>query len=198
MELVQLAILIAILVYSIILHEIAHGWVAERLGDSTARLRGRLTLDPRPHIDLFTTIILPVLSFFLSGIIFGAAKPIPINPINFRDPKKDIALTSLAGPLTNILIAVFFALLFRILPFSLFRDAAQFNILLAVFNLLPFPPLDGFKVVGGILPDEYARVWFSFERIGLTFIIFLLFFFMPLVNGIVLPVSQTILHFLLP
>lgn len=198
MDIVQLAILIGILVYSIILHEIAHGWVADKLGDPTARLSGRLTLDPRPHIDPFTTIILPILSYLFAGVIFGAAKPVPIDPYNFKDQKKDIALSSAAGPITNILIALFFALLLRILPIELFRSAAELNVFLAVLNLLPFPPLDGFKVVGGILPDDMARVWFSFERLGLTFIIILLFFFGSLVNSIIYPISQTILRIILP
>ena len=190
-----------ILIYSVILHEISHGWVADYLGDPTARLKGRLTLDPRPHIDPIMTIALPAMLVLIgSPVIFGAAKPVPIDPFNFRDTKKDIALTSFAGPLTNILIALFFGILLRFgLDFyGLFSWSAEINVFLAVFNLLPFPPLDGFKVVGGILPDEYARVWFSLERMGLSFIIILLFFFGPIVNGVILPISQTILHFILP
>lgn len=189
----------AILIYSVILHEIAHGWVADKLGDPTARLSGRLNLDPRPHIDPMMTIFLPlVLILTGSPLIFGAAKPVPIDPFNFRDPKKDIALTSAAGPITNLLIALFFAILFRILPTELFLYGAQINVFLAIFNLLPFPPLDGFKVVGGILPDEYARTWLSFERLGLTFIIILLLFFGSIINSIVYPISQTILRLILP
>lgn len=189
----------AILIYSVILHEIAHGWVADKLGDPTARLKGRLTLNPIPHIDPMMTILLPlVLVLTGSPIIFGAAKPVLIDPYNFRDPKKDIALTSAAGPITNILIALFFAILARILPLDIFLYGAYINVFLAIFNLLPIPPLDGFKVIGGILPDEYARTWLSFERVGLTFIIILLVFFGGIINSIVYPVSQTVLRLILP
>ena len=189
----------AILIYSVILHEIAHGWVANYLGDPTARLKGRLTLDPRPHIDPMMTILLPLL-LVLSGspVVFGAAKPVPIDPFNFRETKKDTALTALAGPVTNLLIALIFALLVRVMPLDLFCYAVQINVFLAVFNLLPIPPLDGSKVLAGILPDELATVLLSLERFGLMFIILILFFFNGVINNFVLPISQTILHFLLP
>lgn len=200
-----------ILIYSVILHEIAHGWLADRLGDPTARLSGRLTLAPRPHIDLFMTILLPVL-LVVSGspVIFGAAKPIPVDPFNFRDKKKDLALTSAAGPMMNILIALFFGLLMRISPIFILSDqllqvvqqvayfGAQINVFLAIFNLLPLPPLDGFKVVGGLLPDDYASFWLSLERFGMMFIFLMLFLFFPLIQAVVMPVSQTLLNFILP
>ncbi len=183
-----------ILIYSIILHEVAHGFVADRLGDPTARLSGRLTLDPRPHIDPFNTILLPLMLFLLqSPVIFGAAKPVPVDPFNFRDPKKDLALVALSGPLTNILIAVVLSIVLRLVPlFVLNTDILTFlsqglfygieaNLILAFFNLFPLPPLDGFKVVGGILPDDLARQWMSLERYGF----FLLFFFLIFFQGII-------------
>ena len=191
----------AILIYSIILHEIAHGWIADKLGDPTARLSGRLTLNPVSHIDPIMTILLPmVLVITGSSLVFGAAKPVPIDPYNFKDPKKDIAITSAAGPLTNLLIALFFGILVRLgLDFnSLFIYGAVINVFLAIFNLLPIPPLDGFKVVGGILPDDYARTWLSFERMGLTFIIIVLLFFGSIVSLIINPISRTILKIILP
>lgn len=189
----------AILIYSVILHEIAHGWVADYLGDPTARLKGRLTLDPRPHIDPVMTIFLPLM-LVLSGspVIFGAAKPVPIDTFNFREPKKDIALTAAAGPVTNLLIALFFALLLRIIPLDLFFYAVQINVFLAVFNLLPIPPLDGGKVLAGILPDKLATTLLNLERFGFMFIILILFFFNGVIDNFVLPISQTILRFLLP
>lgn len=189
----------AILIYSVILHEIAHGWVANYLGDPTARLKGRLTLDPRPHIDPIMTILLPFL-LVLSGspVVFGAAKPVPIDPFNFREQKKDTALTAAAGPVTNLLIALFFALLIRVMPLDLFFYAVQINVFLAVFNLLPVPPLDGAKVLAGILPDQLATILLSLERFGFMFIILILFFFNGVINNFVLPISQTILRLLLP
>lgn len=201
----------AILIYSVILHEVAHGWLADYLGDPTARLAKRLTLDPRPHIDPLMTIGLPFL-LIISGspIIFGAAKPVPVDSFNFREPQKDTALTAAAGPLTNILIALIFSLILRltnvfILDINLLTFiqnlavyAVQINIILAVFNLLPIPPLDGFKVVGGILPPELARGWFSLERFGLFFLILVLFLFQDLIHLLVIPASQTLLRFLLP
>lgn len=189
----------AILIYSVILHEVAHGWMANYLGDPTARLKGRLTLDPRPHIDPMMTIILPLL-LVLSGspVVFGAAKPVPIDPFNFREQKKDTALTAAAGPVTNLLIALFFALLLRIVPLDLFFYAVQINVFLAVFNLLPIPPLDGAKVLAGILPDELATTLLNLERFGFMFIILILFFFNGVINNFVLPISQIILRFLFP
>lgn len=197
----------AILIYSIILHEIAHGWIADYLGDPTARLQGRLTLDPRAHIDPLMTLGLP---FFLvltgSPVVFGAAKPVPVDSFNLREPKKDMALISASGPITNILIALLFAFVYHSLnilsgtiPHSLafITDLAIYgatiNVVLAVFNLLPIPPLDGAKVVAGILPDKYAQILLSLEQFGLTFVIIVLFFFRSVVNGIVMPVSRTIL-----
>ena len=193
---------IPLVAYSIILHEISHGWIADRLGDPTARLSGRLTLDPRPHIDPLMTIGLPIITFLLGGVVFGAAKPVPIDPFNFRQPKKDTALTAAAGPIVNLLIALFFAILFRLPIFnildSIFLFVIQVNVFLAVFNLLPIPPLDGFKVVGGLIPDQYQAFWNSLERFGLTFILIAFFFFNTIISTVILPVSRTILKILLP
>lgn len=211
MPLVSLLIDFSILIYSVILHEIAHGWLADYLGDPTARLDKRLTLDPRPHIDPLMTIGLPLLLIIAgSPIIFGAAKPVRIDSFNFRDPQKDTALTAAAGPVTNILIALVFALVLRLANIfilepnllSFIQDfsayAVRINIILAVFNLLPIPPLDGFKVVGGVLPSQLARGWFSLERFGLFFLILILFLFQDLIHLLVVPASQTLLRLLLP
>ena len=191
MDLLLGLISLIFLIYSAILHEIAHGFVAERLGDPTARLMGRLTLNPKNHIDPIMSIALPLI-LILSGspVIFGAAKPVPVDPFNFREPKKDMALVSLAGPGTNLLIAVTFALICRLLFPSLSLDVIRstgllgfilgtvvyINILLAIFNLIPIPPLDGSKIFALILPDKEAAVYLSIGSIGIFIIFFLLLF----------------------
>ncbi len=187
-----------ILIYSVILHEISHGYVANWLGDPTARLSGRLTLDPRPHIDPLMTIGLPLILFLTgAGIIFGAAKPVPIDPFNFREPKKDIALTALAGPATNLLIAVGLSLLYRLFPLEVLSTGVILNIGLALFNLIPIPPLDGFKVLIGILPNELARDLAGLERFGFTLIFIVLFFFPGVIFGLISPVLHTLTIILL-
>ena len=171
---------IVILVASAILHEIMHGVVADRLGDSTARIMGRLTLNPIPHLDPIMSILLPTL-LVLSGspIIFGAAKPVPVNPIHFRDPKKDMALTALSGPLTNIALALVASQILRFLPlnpliYTVLSSIVIYNLMLAIINLIPIPPLDGSKVLAAILPNEIARSYLAIEQFG----IFILFFFL--------------------
>ncbi len=188
----EILITLAILIFSAILHEVAHGFVADRLGDPTARLSGRLTLNPKSHIDPVMSVLLP-LALLLSGspVIFGAAKPVPVDEFNLREGRKDIALVALAGPLTNILLAVFSALLFRIF-FSAFAFEAstavfslisvflyktmQINLLLAIFNLLPIPPLDGSKVFSLLLPEQEARTYMGFGMVGMFILFFLLAF----------------------
>lgn len=187
---------LVILVFSAILHELAHGIVADKLGDPTPRLSGRLTLDPRPHIDPFMSILLPGM-MFLSGspIIFGGAKPVPVDPFNLKEGRKDIALVALAGPLTNILLALAAGLLLRflfsgynymdflngvqtqaeIVPYLIF-SIMHLNLLLAIFNLLPIPPLDGSKVFSLILPEKEALTYLSIGRFGTLILLFLLFF----------------------
>ncbi len=190
MEILGIVISLFILVYSAILHEIAHGYVAYRLGDPTAKLLGRLTLNPRSHIDLYMTIILPILSYF-SGIIIGGAKPVPVDPFNLKDGIKDLALVSVAGPLTNVLLAIlgsaFIHLLFPGNGFSevlnsgllgfFLATVVRINLMLAIFNLLPIPPLDGSKVFAMLLPERMAAQFLSIgQQMGMFILIFLLFF----------------------
>lgn len=212
MDPIRLLISLPILIFSAILHEIMHGVVADRLGDPTARLSGRLTLNPISHIDLYMTIILPILTLWASGgsLIFGGAKPVPIDPFNLKDGKKDIALVALAGPLTNLLLAVIAAILYHgllLLPSTnivtgLLAVFLQLTILtntvLAVFNLLPIPPLDGSKVFALLFPDDLANAYLSLGNIGI-FILFALLSF-P-IGSFFLPVFMQhiitlILHFL--
>lgn len=166
-------ILIVILLFSAILHEIAHGFVADRLGDPTARLMGRLSLNPRKHIDPFMSILLPLM-LIVSGspVIFGAAKPVPVDPFNLKEGRKDLALVSISGPLTNVIIAIIGATIVKLIlyfsvnpginpitPFltSFFYSVVQINLLLAIFNMLPIPPLDGSKVFALLLPEKKSK-----------------------------------------
>ncbi|MBI5044579.1 MAG: site-2 protease family protein [Candidatus Levybacteria bacterium] len=178
---------IGILVYSAILHEIAHGYVAGKLGDPTARLLGRLTLDPRPHIDPFLSLILPLLLFLSNtGIIFGGAKPVPVDSFNLKDGRKDIALVSLAGPATNIALVIVATILFKLLNGNYQGNLGilviflgliiKVNLSLAIFNLLPIPPLDGSKIFALILPEKIADSYLSLSSIGtLLLLVFLMF-----------------------
>ncbi|OGH11763.1 MAG: hypothetical protein A2857_03850 [Candidatus Levybacteria bacterium RIFCSPHIGHO2_01_FULL_36_15] len=178
----DVVIVIAVLVFSAILHEVMHGFVADKLGDPTARLMGRLTLNPIPHIDPLSSILIPFL-LVVSGspIIFGAAKPVPVNPIYFKEGRKDMALVALAGPLTNIVIAVTASVLLKVAPTDslslismILYTIVFYNLILAFINLIPIPPLDGSKVVGSLLPDELASTYFSIEPYGIFIIFFLL------------------------
>ena len=189
MDLITGLVSLVILIYSAILHEIAHGYVAERLGDPTARLMGRLTLNPKNHIDPVMSIFLPLI-LILSGspVIFGAAKPVPVDPFNLKDKRLDVAIVSLAGPITNFLIAVISALLIKlfgafilgltsgvyVLWFLL--AAVKINLLLGIFNLIPIPPLDGSKIFALILPDKEANTYLALGSIGIFIIFFLLMF----------------------
>jgi len=181
---------LGILIYSAILHEIAHGYVAERLGDPTARLMGRLTLNPKPHIDPFLSIILPLLLLLSnSGVIFGGAKPVPVDPFNLKDGRKDIALVSLAGPATNIVLVLIATLIYKLFGLGglqmttvgliasiVTATIIKVNLSLAIFNLLPIPPLDGSKVFSLLLPEKIADTYLSFGSVGTLILLLLIMF----------------------
>ena len=175
MNILFAVIALVILLFSAILHEIAHGLTAERLGDPTARLMGRLTLNPKNHIDPIMSIALPLI-LLISGspIIIGAAKPVPVDPFNLRDGRKDLALVSLAGPLTNVAIAIIFSFILRIFPLEIIALIVRLNLLLAIFNLIPIPPLDGSKIFSLLLPEKLANAFLSLGSIGIFIIFFLL------------------------
>lgn len=183
---------ILVLILSVILHEVAHGYMANALGDPTARLQGRLTLNPISHIDLLGTIILPALLLITgSPILIGYAKPVPYNPYNIKR-KNGEALVAFAGPGTNIILALIFGLGLRVFGGSMdlslihaFAIIAQVNIFLAIFNLIPIPPLDGSKVLPVFLPMTLRRGYdslrASFEQLGVfsgTVLILILFYFL--------------------
>ncbi|WP_419640179.1 site-2 protease family protein [Thiolapillus sp.] len=173
-------------VFAITVHEVAHGWVAKQYGDKTAWMLGRLTLNPIRHIDPVGTILLPGLLLLSgTGFIFGWAKPVPVNPDNLKNPKRDMALVAMAGPAANLLMALGWALLARFAiqidtPFAslpmIYMGIAgiSINLVLAIINLLPVPPLDGSRILSGMLPDRLAWQYNRFEPYGFYLLIFLL------------------------
>jgi len=182
---VSLIVSVAALVFSVVVHEVAHGTVAYFLGDTTARDNGRLTLNPLPHIDPIWTIVMPVIFFFSMGAAFGGAKPVPVNVFNLRKPRRDMMLVSLAGPAANFAIALLSLLVLAVVMRSELGIAHgigvvmvalyQINLLLIAFNLIPIPPLDGSRVVTGLLPRAQAEAYARLEPYGLMIIMALLF-----------------------
>jgi len=180
--------LFLILIFSVILHEVSHGLMAEALGDPTARQMGRITLNPLKHLDPFGSFLLPLMTFFFTagqGPIFGYAKPVPINPLNFRQPRKATFLVSLAGPFSNILLAIFFALCVRFFSFfpqgvlSFFFAVSFYNFFLGFFNLLPIFPFDGFHILNYFLGQRMLKLRFFFMRYHLFLLLFFLLFVLP-------------------
>jgi Zn-dependent protease len=176
---------IAVLIMSVVVHEVAHGYAAERLGDPTARLEGRLTLNPIPHLDMMGSFVVPMLLFLIkSPFLLGWAKPVPYNPYNMKDPRWGGAIVAAAGPLTNIALAVIFGLFIRFsvtlgLPGSFLPIAELIvfiNILLAFFNLIPVPPLDGSKILFAALPFRFHYIQEWLERYWWVMLLFVLFF----------------------
>ena len=179
---------------AITLHEAAHGYAAYKLGDNTAKLAGRLTLNPVRHIDPFGTILLPILLLLLGGVIFGYAKPVPVNPRNFSSPRGHMAIVAAAGPLSNLFLAIVGGLLIytaTIVPDFLstwwVTNLSNFifiNCLLVALNILPLPPLDGSRVVSGILPEPLARKYNKIEPYGILILVGVIFV-LPMAGRIV-------------
>jgi Zn-dependent protease len=205
--LTELIILAPPLLFALTLHEFAHGFIADRLGDPTARLAGRLTLNPLSHLDPLGTI-----AFFF--IKFGWAKPVPVNAGYFRNPKQDMLWVALAGPVTNFGLAIISAILTKIawliaslLPYSRVMEAVLLplsamlvasvwiNLVLAIFNILPIPPLDGGRILAGLLPDRLAEPYRQVERYG--FIIILILAFSGLLSKVILPIIRSVNDLLL-
>jgi Zn-dependent protease len=157
-------------IFAITVHEVAHGWVAKKYGDNTASALGRLTLNPIKHIDLLGTIIIPGLLLMTgTGFIFGWAKPVPVDPRNFKNPLHDMAIVALAGPVANLLMAVGWALLYTGVA------GISINLVLALINLLPIPPLDGSRILTGMLPSYWAWQYNRLERYGFIILLLLLY-----------------------
>lgn len=174
-------------IFAITVHEVAHGWVAKLFGDKTADQQGRLTLNPIKHIDLWGTIIIPgLLLITFTGFIFGWAKPVPVDARNFKDPKKAMMMVALAGPVSNLLMALGWVLVARVgvifheiefvaMPLIYSGVAGiSINLILALINLLPIPPLDGSRVLSGLLPDYWAWQYNRLERFGFLILLVML------------------------
>lgn len=186
--------IIIILIMSVVIHEVSHGYAALALGDPTAKYQGRLTLNPISHLDPVGSFLVPLLGYFLGGFIIGWAKPVPFNPYNLRNQKWGEAMVAVAGPLSNIALAAIFGLVIRFATGSgilnqSFLNLAGFvvliNITLAVFNLIPIPPLDGSKILFAFLPYKWQSIRQSFERYGLILVFVFIFFLWPVVSPII-------------
>ncbi len=209
----KLAALLLPLIFAITVHEAAHGWVADRLGDHTARSLGRITLNPLKHIDWVGTVLLPMAMFALTGFMFGWAKPVPVDPRNLHNPRRDMALVAVAGPGVNLLMALIWSVLVLVgqgllatlpevaVPLVFMGAAGVFiNVILMALNLIPLPPLDGGRVVTGLLPLGYARAFAKLEPYGLPILIGLLvtgllgWFLWPIVQATIqlLPASGVV------
>ncbi len=186
-EIILFIFFFIVLIFSVILHEISHGYVALHLGDPTAKYAGRLSLNPLKHLDPIGSVFLPLFLIALAlitkgGIIFGWAKPVPINPLNFRDKKYGSAKVAIAGPLSNLLIAVIFGLFLRFIPFQneaifyFFSIIIYINLLLFLFNLLPIPPLDGSHILFTFLPAEARALKIFLYQWGFFILLIFIFF----------------------
>lgn len=189
MDLIITIFSLIVLLFSVVIHELSHGSIAYSLGDPTAKYQGRLTLNPLKHLDMFGSIILPLLLLLATagqGPILGWAKPVPINPYNFKDQKWGSLKVAIAGPISNFLLALFFGLMMRFLPhdffvavpglFLIFSFIVQINIVLALFNLIPIPPLDGHWILFTFIPNKLSGISIFLQKYGVFILILLIFF----------------------
>lgn len=191
----------AMLVLSLSFHEAAHAWTANRLGDPTARLLGRLTLNPIAHIDWIGTVLFPIVAMMSNFPLIGWAKPVPVNWRNLKSPRRDFAVVALAGPASNLILAVVFAVVLSVVPFEpggvlwyVVRRMVGLNVLLAVFNMLPVPPLDGGNILSGLVPEATARLLDLMRPWG--FLILYALFFTGVFEAIIMPIYEVIFQWL--
>ncbi len=183
-SLLQIILIYAIpILFAITVHEVAHGWIASKLGDQTARMMGRLTLNPIKHIDVLGTIIVPIILLLLGGFLFGWAKPVPVTWSNLRRPRRDAALVASAGPLANLLMAFLWAFLIKVGAWtgaaaliSMGQIGVMINLILLVLNFIPIPPLDGSRVVASLLPPRVAANYNRLEPYGFFILLILIGF----------------------
>ncbi|MBI4666543.1 MAG: site-2 protease family protein [Nitrospinae bacterium] len=214
-------------IFAVTLHEVAHGYMAHLKGDDTAKVMGRLTLNPMAHVDIFGTIILPILFYTLSGFLFAYAKPVPVNFYNLRNPKRDMVWVAAAGPVTNVLLALLSAGVLKLIgivsPESLMEVYANLqgksmgiggmvivpviymlyfsvilNTVLAIINLIPIPPADGGRIVTGLLPEPHSSSFARIEPFGMFLLIFILFLNpLGIIDVTIRPLINGVLQFLL-
>jgi len=195
--LIYLIFSLVVLIFSVIIHEIAHGSVALTLGDPTAKDAGRLSLNPLKHLDPFGSVILPIITYFIFGFPLGSAKPVPINSSNFRNKKWGEIAVSLAGSFTNLLLGIIFSLIVRFFPLSpslssAFSYIAFLNFLLGVFNLIPIPPLDGSHLILIFFPENWTIVKIYLQQFGLIILISLIY----VTNGHILDWVLSLVQFI--
>ena len=191
---------IAILIMSVVIHEVSHGFTASVLGDQTAKYQGRLTLNPIKHIDPIGSIVVPTIGYLFGGFIFGWAKPVPYNPYNLKPGRWSEAMVAMAGPASNIGLALIFGLLLRFVVSMSWGPAfvqitaiiVFINILLAIFNLVPIPPLDGSKILMAFFPEKFLEIREFFEKYGLILILFFIFFLWQFILPIVVAIFSLI------
>ncbi|MCQ2568781.1 MAG: site-2 protease family protein [Candidatus Saccharibacteria bacterium] len=200
---ITLIFLLLVLVFSTVLHELAHGYMAYWLGDETAKLSGRLSLNPLRHIDPYMSIVLPVLLYLMGGPIFGGAKPVPINTRNLKGGEWGFALVAIAGPLTNFILAfIFFLLWFTIghnndLWSGILINSMYMNMGFALFNMIPIPPLDGSRVLYALAPDFVKRFMESIEHVGIIFVYIMISFLSSLIANYMNTAQSAILKLFL-
>ena len=202
MNVLSFLITFSLLLLAITVHEFAHGWTAYKLGDKTAKYFGRLTLNPLAHIDLFGTILLPLMLFIATrgAFVFGAAKPVPVNFANLRNPRTGAIWVGLSGPLANFIFAIFSSLALKLIPLNqtltlILLLLININVVLGVFNLIPIPPLDRSRIVMGIMPRAADLTYAAIEPWGFFIVILLTYF--GLFDIIIAPIVKTILTFLI-